>query len=110
MPHPNKWRGSLDLERKIKLNFLLPTLLLQKSPSINGMKGHDLLPIIQRQMKQYNGGNWVGLIVDYEHNVMLAQKMHICARLQTSCPISNAAEPGSTYSQMVLATILTMPF
>jgi hypothetical protein len=31
MPHPNKWRGSLDLERKIKWKLLLPTLLLQKT-------------------------------------------------------------------------------
>jgi hypothetical protein len=46
MPHPNKQRGSLDLARKIKWKFLLPTLLLEKPPAINGMKGRDLLPII----------------------------------------------------------------
>ncbi len=26
-------------------------------------------------MKQYNGGNWAGLIVDYKHNVMLAHNI-----------------------------------
>jgi hypothetical protein len=47
MPNPNKWRGSLDLERKIKWKIFLPTLVLQKPPSINGVKRRDLLPIIQ---------------------------------------------------------------
>ncbi len=72
MPHPNKWRG---LERKIKWKFFLPTLLLQKPPSINCLKGRDLLPIIQCQMKQYDGGNRAGLIANYKHGVMLAHNI-----------------------------------
>ncbi len=46
MPHPNKRRGSLDLEKKFKWKFLLSTHLFQKPPSINGVKGCDLLPFI----------------------------------------------------------------
>jgi hypothetical protein len=49
MPHPNKQRGGLDLEQKIKWKLLLPTLLLQKPPSIHDVKGCDLLLIV------YNG-------------------------------------------------------
>jgi hypothetical protein len=70
MPHPSKWRGSLDLKRKIKWKILL-TLLLQKPPLIHGVK-RELIPIIQLWMKQHNGGDWVGLIADYEHDVKLA--------------------------------------
>jgi hypothetical protein len=74
MPHPNKRRGNLDLERKIEWKFLLLTLLLQP-PSINGVKGRDLLPIVQHQMKQYDGGNWAGLIANYKHDVMLTHNI-----------------------------------
>jgi hypothetical protein len=64
MPHANKGRGSLDLEQKIKWKFLLPTLLLWQPPSIHGVRGRDLLPIVLRWMKQYDGGKLVGLIAD----------------------------------------------
>jgi hypothetical protein len=75
MSHPNELRGSLDLLQQFKWKFLLPTLLIQKPPSIHGIKGRDLLPIVLCRMKQYDGSDWVGFIANNEHDVLLAHKI-----------------------------------
>jgi hypothetical protein len=96
MPYPNERRGSLDLEQKIKWKFLLPTLLLWKPPFIHGVRRCDLHPIVLHQMKQYDGGNWVGLIANYEQDVMLTHKIVWSAIISLSQACSNRSRKVST--------------
>ena len=75
-PHQNESRGELDLERVIKWKFLLPALILRKPPSNKGTKAADLKPIIQRRLNQHDAGDWVGLVTDYERDVISASHIH----------------------------------
>ena len=60
----------------IKWKFLLPALILRKPPSNKGTKAADLKPIIQRRLNQHDAGDWVGLVTDYERDVISASHIH----------------------------------
>ena len=74
--HPNKSHGELDLERALKWKFLLPILLLRKPPSNLGTRAKVLQPVVTRRMAMYDAGDFSGLIVDLEKDILLAQFIH----------------------------------
>ena len=75
-PHPNELGGELDLERALKWKFLLPILLLQKPPSGSGTRAKLLQPIVSRHMTMHDAGDFSGLIIDLEKDILLARSVH----------------------------------
>ena len=76
-PHPNEPRGQLDLERTLRWIFLLPVLMIRKSPLANGIRAKNLKSFVQRRCDQHDSGDWKGLIADYEGGVVAAQSVHL---------------------------------
>ena len=68
----NESRSELDLERALKWKFLLPIFLLRKPPSGSGTRARLLQPIVSRRLAVYNAGDFRGLIIDLEKDILLA--------------------------------------
>ena len=68
-------RDKLRMESAIKWKLVLPALLLKKPPSLTGTKAVTLQCIVQQHLNQYKSGDWRGLIVNYEADVVLAGTM-----------------------------------
>ena len=65
----------IDLERAIKLSFLLLNLIWRKPPSASGAKAAMMQWICRRRLDMACRRDFVGLIRDYERDVLVAKEL-----------------------------------
>ncbi|EJK64395.1 hypothetical protein THAOC_14871, partial [Thalassiosira oceanica] len=65
----------VDLERAIKLSFLMPNLIWRKPPSSSGTKAAVMQSICRRRLNMACKMDIVGLVRDYERDVLLAKEL-----------------------------------
>jgi hypothetical protein len=101
-PAPNESRSRLSMERRIKWKYALPAILLQKPPTPNGIKAKDLKAIVGRRMRQYEAGNWKGLVGEYKRDIIITQGMHHDNPSDDSKEMSKIRKAGNLIGQFQL--------
>ena len=112
-PYPNESRGELDLKRALKWKFLLPIILLHNPPSGSGTRARLLQPIVSHRMTMYNAGDFSGLIVNLERDILIMRSVHHSDNRtlegRSSSPDFSVQRLRSFFSQIGWAITTTQP-
>ncbi|EJK74866.1 hypothetical protein THAOC_03432, partial [Thalassiosira oceanica] len=65
----------VDLERAIKMSYLMPNLIWRKPPSSSGTKAAVMQSICRRRLNMACKMDIVGLVRDYERDVLMAKEL-----------------------------------
>jgi hypothetical protein len=90
------------MKMRIKWKYALPAILLQKPPTPNGIKAKDLKAIAGRRMRQYEAGNWKGLVEEYEQDIIITQGMHHDNQSNDSKEMSKIRKAGDLIGRFQL--------